>query len=223
MTGFFGWTARDFTRSEDGTYAGEEAKGNTVFCETAGFDWSDYFNPGDGVTISGASAEGNNKTAVVREIEDGALRFYENCFVTGGGSQSVTVKRAVPDMDFLCENENRLWGCKGDTIYACKLGDIFNWNVFDGVATDSYAADVASTGDFTACASYLGYPCFFKEEHIYKVYGDRPRWEAPAWGWRGEAGGALPSRGNSFFIYPQAGRRFIRAGCRKALPPLLAV
>lgn len=44
----------------------------------------------------------------------------------------------------------------------------------DGVATDSFVVDVASTGDFTACCSYLGYPCFFKEEHIYKVYGDKP-------------------------------------------------
>ena len=77
-------------------------------------------------------------------------------------------------MDFLCENENRLWGCKGDTIYASKLGDPFNWNVFDGLSTDSYAVDVGSAGDFTACVSYLGYPVFFKEENIYKVYGDRP-------------------------------------------------
>ena len=84
------------------------------------------------------------------------------------------LSRTVPELDYICENENRLWGCKGDTIYASKLGDIFNWNVFDGVATDSFAVDVASTGDFTACCSYLGYPCFFKEEHIYKVYGDKP-------------------------------------------------
>ena len=80
----------------------------------------------------------------------------------------------MPDLDFICENENRLWGCKNDTIYASKLGDIFNWNVYDGVSTDSFTVDVGSTGDFTACASYLGYPCFFKEEHVYKVYGDKP-------------------------------------------------
>ena len=92
----------------------------------------------------------------------------------GGDSETLTITRSVPDMDFLCENENRLWGCKEDTIYASKLGDIFNWNVFDGVATDSYSVNVGSAGDFTACCSYLGYPCFFKEEHIYKVYGDKP-------------------------------------------------
>lgn len=89
---------------------------------------------------------------------------------TGSG----VLKRTMPDMDFLCENENRLWGCKGDTIYASKLGDPFNWNVFDGVSTDSYAVDVGSVGDFTGACSFLGYPCFFKEENIYKVYGDKP-------------------------------------------------
>ena len=67
-------------------------------------------------------------------------------------------------MDFICENENRLWGCKEDTIYSSKLGDPFNWNVFDGLSTDSYAVNVRIDGDFTACCSYLGYPVFFKEE-----------------------------------------------------------
>ena len=33
---------------------------------------------------------------------------------------------------------------------------------------------MGSPGDFTACFSYLGYPCFFKEEYIYKVYGSKP-------------------------------------------------
>ena len=34
--------------------------------------------------------------------------------------------------------------------------------------------DTGSAGAFTACVSYLGYPIFFKEDHIYKVYGNRP-------------------------------------------------
>jgi hypothetical protein len=77
-------------------------------------------------------------------------------------------------MDYICVNENRVWGCKGDTIYASKLGDIFNYNVFDGIASDSFAVDVGSDGEFTACASFLGYPVFFKDNYIYKVYGSKP-------------------------------------------------
>lgn len=164
-----GWSGTAAFR--DGTYAGAEAQGNTIYA--AGANWAGRFRAGDAVTIAGAAAEGNNQTIIIREIHGDELRFYENSF-TPAENQRLTVSRDMPDLDFLCENENRLWGCKGDTIYASKLGDPFNWNVFDGLSTDAYAADVGSAGDFTACCSYLGYPCFFKEEHIYKVYGDRP-------------------------------------------------
>lgn len=86
----------------------------------------------------------------------------------------VMIKRDVPDMDYFCTANNRLWGCKGDTVYGSKLGDPFNFNVFDGLSTDSYAVDTGSPGSFTACYSYLGYPTFFKENAIYKIYGSKP-------------------------------------------------
>lgn len=178
LTGEFGAIETQWSgsaRIQDGTYVEEKAKANTIYA--AGANWGALFKQGDAVTISGAKTHGeNNKTAVIREISGDYLRFYENAFTinSGGDRETLTVKRGIPDMDYICENENRLWGCKGDTIYASKLGDIFNWNVFDGIATDSYAVNVASTGDFTACCSFMGYPCFFKEEHIYKVYGDKP-------------------------------------------------
>jgi len=159
---------------KNGTYAGEDAEANTI---SASVSWADHFREGDAVTITGAVKHpSNNKTAIIREIDGGELRFYENVFEIseGGDTETLTLKREVPDMDFICSNENRLWGCKGDTIYASKLGDATNFNVFDGVATDSYAVDVGSAGDFTACVSYLGYPIFFKEDGIYKVYGSKP-------------------------------------------------
>ena len=87
---------------------------------------------------------------------------------------AVTLKRQVPDMDYLCVNENRLWGCKGKTIFASKLGDPFNFYVFDGLPTDSWSVDDLSEGDFTGCATYLGFPIFFKERSIAKVYGTHP-------------------------------------------------
>lgn len=159
---------------QNGTYAGEDAEANTI---SGTVSWADHFREGDAVTISGAVKHpANNKTAIIREIDGSELRFYENVFeiAEGGDSEVLTLKREVPDMDFLCSNENRLWGCKGDTIYASKLGDATNFNVFEGVSTDSYAVDVGSAGDFTACVSYLGYPIFFKEDSICKVYGSKP-------------------------------------------------
>ena len=178
LTQEFGTLAASWTGSvklQDGTFAGENATANTIYA--AGANWANVFRVGDAVTISGATVHPeNNKTIVIREIDGDYLRFYENSFVIekNGDTENLGLTRDIPDVQYMCENENRLWACKGDTIYSSKLGDPFNWNVFDGLSTDSYAVDVGSAGDFTGCCSFLGYPCFFKEEHVYKVYGDRP-------------------------------------------------
>ena len=159
---------------EDGTYAGETAEANTIKASGSVFNWANYFKPGDGVKISGAADTGNNKTAIVREISGNELRFYENTFTNNSTAATITVTREVPELDYICVNENRVWGCKGDTICCCKLGDPYNWYVFDGISTDAWSWDSGTAGSFTGCVSFLGYPCFFKEESIFKVYGSRP-------------------------------------------------
>ena len=158
----------------DGTYAGEAAEGNTIKAASSSFNWGTYFRVGDAVTISGAADPENDQTLIIREIEGDELRFYEHSFTVTTVAASITVARTVPDLDWICTNENRVWGCKGDTIFASKLGDPFNWNVFDGLSTDSWSWDTGTEGAFTGCISFLGYPCFFKERHIFKVYGDKP-------------------------------------------------
>ena len=87
----------------------------------------------------------------------------------------VKIERTVPSMDFICVNENRMWGCKGDTIYASKLGNPYNWNVFDGLSTDSWTVETGVPGSFTGCCSFQGYPIFFKEGACYRVLGDEPK------------------------------------------------
>ncbi len=95
----------------------------------------------------------------------------------------VTITRTMPTMDFVVESENRLWGCRygtaenGDVvneIYASKLGDFKNWNCFMGVSTDSYVASVGTDGQFTGAISHFGFPVFFKENCMHKVYGNYP-------------------------------------------------
>lgn len=86
----------------------------------------------------------------------------------------ISIAREIPDMDFVCMNENRMWGCRGDTIYASKLGDPLNWNVFDGLSTDSWSAETGTEGCFTGCCSFQGCPTFFKDDAVYKVFGDEP-------------------------------------------------
>jgi hypothetical protein len=88
---------------------------------------------------------------------------------------TVTIKREIPDLDYVCVNENRLWGCKGDTIYASKLGDPLNWNVYDGLSTDSWSVETGTPGEFTGCCSFQGYPTFFKEDCVFRVLGDEPK------------------------------------------------
>jgi len=177
----------------NGTYADETAEANSITTTGDAFP----FRPGDAVTISGCTVcPENNKTIIVREIsEDGkTLRFYENSFTmtseesedeaTGETvttyAESVTetgeveLARTAPDLDYLCEHENRLWGGKGDTIWCCKLGDPYNWNVFDGVSTDAWSVDMGSAGVLTGCTAFLGYPIFMKEGKVYKVYGSKP-------------------------------------------------
>ena len=95
----------------------------------------------------------------------------------------MTIRRAVPDMEYVVESGNRLWGCHygknadGETvneIYACKLGDPKNWFSYEGTAMDSYAASIGTDGAFTGAAVYAGNPIFFKENYMHRVYGNYP-------------------------------------------------
>ena len=57
------------------------------------------------MTISGCTQNtDNNKTVIIRGIENGKLTFYENTLKAGTESGEVTFKRAVPDMDVICES-----------------------------------------------------------------------------------------------------------------------
>ena len=91
--------------------------------------------------------------------------------VTSFPDMTITVERKVPDMSFITECNNRLWGCSkdGHEIYCCKLGDVKNWNCFRGASTDSWAATIGSDGKFTGAITYLGYPMFFKEDSLIKI------------------------------------------------------
>ena len=111
---------------------------------------------------------------VVVGILDYAVTVYDD---------GIKISRKMPNMDFIVESENRLFGCKyGEAddgkivneIYASKLGDFKNWNCFMGLSTDSYAASCGTDGMFTGAITHLGYPLFFKENCVHKMYGNYP-------------------------------------------------
>lgn len=136
------------------------------------------FAAGDGVEISGCTDAQLNGQTVLRDAGADWILFHGQMERSFRQTAPVTVCRKIPQMDFVVQSGNRLWGCKygmveGETvnaIYASKLGDFKNWNCFAGLSTDSYAAARGSDGAFTGAISYLGDPIFFKEECMERVY-----------------------------------------------------
>ena len=88
----------------------------------------------------------------------------------------INVSREMPEMDFVCELNNRLYGCSSakHEIYASKLGDPKNWKAYMGLDSDSYAATVGTQSDFTGAISYNGAVYFFKDDGYHRIYGTKP-------------------------------------------------
>lgn len=141
------------------------------------------FSEGDGVSVSGAAFEGANGEKILYAVGGGdgeadylvLVGLLPEAFVQTEGS--VCLERRVPDLDFVCQAGNRLWGCfygvsGGEVLnelYCCALGDFKNWRQYRGLATDSWAAGVGSDGAWTGAVNYLGCPTFFKEECIHQI------------------------------------------------------
>ena len=143
------------------------------------------FKAGDAVTISGLEDsifKDYNTTMVIQASKDNYIVVIGTPFLQTT-KETITIERRMPKLDFITESENRLWGCRygvarnGEVvneIYASKLGDFKNWNCFEGISTDSYVASVGTDGQFTGATTHLGYPIFFKENHMHKIYGNYP-------------------------------------------------
>ena len=163
------------------------------------------FRVWDTVTLTGTGAEqagqwtgldgdrivyGVTETTLRLRADPGGEHFYGRLVHNGSsavwgsmdGTQreedfpGVKVERRVPDLEYLTECDNRVWGCSSseNVIYACKLGDPTNWFSYRGIAADSYAVTVGSDGPFTGAATCMGYSLFFKENTLHKLYGSKP-------------------------------------------------
>lgn len=136
----------------------------------------------DGVQISGCTAKGTdgfNGSHILYDVKDDAITIIGLLDQSIGQEDgTVTVSRSVPNMDYVTEAQNRIWGCKygvvgGETvneIYCCALGDFKNWEKYLGISSDSYRASVGTDGVWTGAITHLGYPMFFKENCLHKVY-----------------------------------------------------
>ena len=141
-----------------------------------------YIQPAEGQKYFVISAVGKRKNA-----EEGNFIRFPCSMTTARLASSVDtakriLRRTVPDLDFVVESENRLWGCKyGEVdgemineIFACKLGDPKNWHYFANVSIDSYYANLGAEGAFTGAVTYNSNPFFFREDCFHRVYGNYP-------------------------------------------------
>ena len=120
-----------------------------------------------GYTPSGGSATTMplNVSCVVEDVSGNDIYLPSETFIEliGEGATSVKlvynstpanntkITREVPDMDYVIEWNNRLWGASNadNTIYACKLGDPCNWQYYQGTSMDSYYAQQGTDGAWT--------------------------------------------------------------------------
>jgi len=141
------------------------------------------FRQYDGVEISGAELSDLNGNKIIYAL-GGSDSERDYLVLVGLCEQRFTVEdsslrieRKVPDMDFVCQCQNRLWGCRYgndgernvNEIYCSALGDFRNFRQYLGLSTDSWAGSLGSDGPFTGAVSYLDSPCFFKADRIHRV------------------------------------------------------
>ena len=130
--------------------------------------WDAYHDPGDD-----ERTEGTNDYIVIVGILDEVMTY----------ESTLSLARTMPEMDFVIEANNRLWGCRYgpaangeivNEIYCSKLGDFKNWDCFMGISTDSWVGSCGTDGQWTGAITHMGYPLFFKENYLHKVYGSLP-------------------------------------------------
>lgn len=139
-------------------------------------DLTELFKVGDGVTISGCMKQENNKTLVVKDIAPTLLHFGTDVLADATEYGEITIERRVPDLDFICERDNRLYGCNSaeQMIYVSVLGDPTNFFAEKQNAADSYAVAVGSEGEFTGCCKHSSSVLFWKENKLHKLLGTYP-------------------------------------------------
>lgn len=154
----------------------EEGTCSHTAVEAAGI--GQFFSPGEGVYLSGGGEVLPEGTYTLLECSDDRLLIPLSLSAETAMDAAVTVRRYVPEMDFVCQCGNRIWGCKYgmvngevvNAVYGSALGDFRSWHSFRGLASDSYAASRGSDGAFTAACPYLGSVLFFKEHCIERLY-----------------------------------------------------
>lgn len=145
------------------------------------------FGVGTKVRLNGLKDSQNEDVytiAFVQINQDGTISMYfEEDFKVDGEQNAeelnleiLTEGVYVPDMDYICSLNNRLFGCSTRlrTVYGSALGDPTDFYRFQGNSEDSYQVGVGSAGDFTGCCAINNSVYFFKANCIHKLMGTYP-------------------------------------------------
>lgn len=181
-------------KDEEGLYLWQGSQGSWVpvaTCyikiEVPGANLTEIFSEGDAVYMNTKLPDINSGSIIQAIADDYIVVIGIPKVVTtteeNNAAWQLKIERKVPELDYVCVCDNRLWGCYYgpdndggviNEIFACKQGDLKNWNSFAGIATDSYYVSVGDDGAWTGCIAYGGTPIFFKENRIYRLYGSQP-------------------------------------------------
>lgn len=202
---------------------GQWVQQSTVYIRIGYGGLGQGFSQWDGVSISGLSYSGTDsklqEQVAALNLDGALLQQVGTDFIEIAGiintavslTGTIVIERKLPQLDFVTECNNRLWGCRFgvvdgkvvNEILACKQGDFKNWYSYPGISTDSYAMSLGTDGAFTGAATYLGTPVFFKENYIHKIYGETPASftmaQTIARGVGRDMGESLVTNGNALF------------------------
>lgn len=94
-------------------------------------------------------------------------------------STTYPAEGTIPQIEFACVDNNRIFAVESDNIYACALGNYSDWTTFvdangNSSATGAFATDTGTPGKFTGVAKFKGRVVMTKEDLIYESYGNRP-------------------------------------------------
>ena len=169
------------------TYGYQDISGSIVFKDNEYFESSSSFRilekgsesvnsyDRDYIIVNGFLNDKEHSKAFLNASN---FEIRRDIFPTYSGymDNELTITRRCPDIALVCESANRIWACSkdGHEIYASALGNPYSFYDFSGLSTDSYAVNVGTDGNFTACVNFLGHPMFFKENAVHIISGSYP-------------------------------------------------
>ncbi|MBR5271485.1 MAG: hypothetical protein IKV64_04800 [Clostridia bacterium] len=102
--------------------------------------------------------------------------YNDDYRLTSANHTGAVIRKAMPIMNSVCIQNNRLWGVNpnGEYIYASKSGDFREFNKFEGISSDSYYVGIGSGGEFVGIYAYKNYVMAFKRNCMYLISGTLP-------------------------------------------------